>query len=203
MRHRYFVAWSGALLTVAILTGCQSQSESPRPDSDSTSRPSHSAVDGSVAQTGTMRIGSPPLNVPPSVVVPGTETNSPLPLAEVTDVAIEHLHDRSRVTYHLSGTGTVTWKVEYVSEAIRGGDNHVVDVNGSAILQVDIMGVTARQQFPPIETYGGTIAGVETALVSREIVQSFVGTAAGHPEFQVIGTESPGHIVVDVFYAPA
>ncbi|RZL24185.1 MAG: hypothetical protein EOP31_17265 [Rhodococcus sp. (in: high G+C Gram-positive bacteria)] len=150
-----------------------------------------------------MRIGSPPPNARPSLVVPGTETNAPLPIAEVTSVAIEHLDDRSRVTYYLSGTGTVTWKVEYVSEAIRGGDNHVVDVNGSSILQVDIMGVTALQQFPPIETYGGTISSVETALVSGEIVQSFVGTAAGRPEFQATGTESPGQIVVDVFYAPA
>lgn len=150
-----------------------------------------------------MRIGSPPPNVPPSLVVPGTETNAPLPIAEVTAVAIEHLDDRSRVTYHLSGTGTVTWKVEYVSEAIRGGDNHVVDVNGSSILQIDIMGATALQQFPPIETSGGTISSVETALVSGEIVQSFVGTAAGRPEFQATGMELPGQIVVDVFYAPA
>ncbi|MGG7103999.1 AMIN-like domain-containing (lipo)protein [Rhodococcus sp. 24CO] len=150
-----------------------------------------------------MRIGSPAPDERPSLVVPGTETNAPLPIAEVTAVAVDHLHDRSRVTYHLSGTGTVTWKVEYVSEAIRGGDNHVVDVNGSSILQVDIVGVTALQQFPPIETYGGTISSVETALVSRDIVQSFVGTAAGRPEFQATGTESPGHIVVDVFYAPA
>ncbi|WP_176459638.1 hypothetical protein [Rhodococcus sp. OK302] len=44
------------------------------------------------------------------------------------------------MTYRLDGNGTVTWKVEYASEAVRGGDSNVVDVGGKSIVQVDVVG---------------------------------------------------------------
>ncbi|MDI9915510.1 hypothetical protein [Rhodococcus sp. IEGM 1379] len=113
----------------------------------------------------------------------------------------EHLYDSSRVTYQLDGNGTVAWKVEYVSEAVRGGDSKVVDVGGRSIIQIDLMGVTAPQPFPPITAQDGTIMAVETASVSSSIVQSFIGTAAARPEFRATGTELPDQLVVDIFFA--
>lgn len=204
MRHRRLIAFGGTLLCFTALLGCQANPES-------SNDPNSSAVDNSgdaATQTGTIRVGNPQIAGPPSITLPpvitpsiGTDTSSPSPLAEVTGVTTEHLYDRSRVTYQLDGNGTVAWKVEYVSEAVRGGDSKVVDVGGRSIIQVDIMGVTAPQPFPPITAPDGTITEVETASVSSSIVQSFVGTAASRPEFQVTETESPDQLVVDIFFA--
>ncbi|WP_243620067.1 hypothetical protein [Rhodococcus sp. ARC_M6] len=88
-----------------------------------------------------------------------------------------------------------------MSEAVRGGDSKVVDVGGQSIIQVDIMGVTAPQPFPPINAQDGTVMAVETASVSSSIVQSFIGTATSRPGFRVTETESPDQLVVDIFFA--
>ncbi|NMM90598.1 hypothetical protein B2J88_40770 [Rhodococcus sp. SRB_17] len=204
MWHRRLIAFGGTLLCFTALLGCQSNPESTAESSTSTVDNSGNAA----TETGTMQVGNPPIAGPPSITLPpvltpsiGTDTNSPSPLAEVTGVTTEHLYDHSRVTYQLDGNGTVAWKVEYVSEAIRGGDSKVVDVGGRSIIQVDIMGVTAPQPFPPINAHDGTVMAVETASVSSSIVQSFIGTATSHPGFRVTETESPDHLVVDIFFA--
>lgn len=189
-------ALCGTLVCFIALTGCQSEPESTTDIDTSTG----DETGATAPRTGSIQVGNPPNAIPPSIaLLPGTETNAPTPLAEVTTVSIENHSDRTRVSYQLDGTGTVAWKVEAVSESIRAGDSTVVDVGGKSIIQVNLMGVTAPQPFPPIAASDGKVTGVATAAVSREIVQSFIGVSDAEPEVRASEVESPGQLVLDIF----
>ncbi len=145
--HR-LIALLGAISILALLTGCQTDGQpNTAGESSAAGESSTQAALDAATQTGTLQVGSPPIDAPSteiSTLAPlpnDTEVPSPTPRVDVTEIDVIDHDGFTRITYRFDGSGSVFWKTEYVSEAIRAGDSTVVDVGSRSILQVDLMGV--------------------------------------------------------------
>ncbi|EQM31006.1 hypothetical protein [Rhodococcus erythropolis] len=204
MNGRRLIALLGAISVFALLTGCQTDDQSNTAGESSTQ-----TVLDAETQTGTLQVGTPPIDAPPteiSTLAPfpnDTEIPSPNPRVDVTEIDVTEIdvtdHDGfTRITYRFDGNGSVFWKTEYVSEAIRAGDSTVVDVGSRSILQVDLMGVQSDSSLNSVSHEGENITRIDSAARNSAILQSFVGTVDIHPAYTVSKSDSPSQLMIDI-----
>ncbi|MBJ7479635.1 hypothetical protein [Rhodococcus sp. (in: high G+C Gram-positive bacteria)] len=205
MNGRRLIALLGAVFIFVLLSGCQTddQSDTAR-ESNTAGESSTQAVLDAATQTGTLQVGSPPTDAPSTEIsmlppLPNdTEIPSPNPRVEVTEIDVTDHDGFTRITYRFDGSGSVFWKAEYVSEAIRAGDSTVVDVGSRSILQVDLMGVQSDSVLDFVSHEGASITRMDSAAVNNTILQSFVGTVDIRPTYTVSTSDSPSRLTVDI-----
>ncbi|MGW6426467.1 AMIN-like domain-containing (lipo)protein [Nocardia sp. NPDC055053] len=132
---------------------------------------------------------------------------SPGAALTVTDIRIGRQEGFDRVVFALGGTGTPGWQVAYTDRAVQDGSGKTVDVAGSSILEVRILGsvypfdstVPAYSGPDPVTDPGVPgITGVYKTLVFEGTTQSFVGVDADRPPFAVTALTNPPRLVVDI-----
>ncbi|MCA2206036.1 hypothetical protein [Nocardia rosealba] len=125
----------------------------------------------------------------------------------VTDVRLGHHPGYDRVVYTLGGTGTPGWQVAYTDNAVQDASGKAVNVAGSSILEVRILG-SAYPFDSPVPPFAGPdpvtdpstprITGVYKSVVYEGVTQSFIGLDADRPGFTVSTLSDPPRLVVDV-----
>nr|WP_216645897.1 hypothetical protein [Isoptericola halotolerans] len=123
----------------------------------------------------------------------------------VTDVRVGAHDDFDRVVLDLEGTGAPGWRVEYVDEALEPGRGDPVDVDGEAVLQVDVTG-TAMPMDSGVEEYGGdpvpgpgeSVEQVVYRFVFEGTTTAFVGVDGEPRPFRVLTLSDPTRLVIDV-----
>jgi hypothetical protein len=123
----------------------------------------------------------------------------------VTDVRLGEHAAYDRVVFDLEGTGTPGWRVGYVEEALNPGRGDEVDVDGDAVLQVEITG-TAMPMDSGVEEYSGdpvdgpgeSIEEVVYRFVFEGTTTAFVGVDGEPRPFRVLVPSDPTRLVVDV-----
>ncbi|MDV8008742.1 hypothetical protein [Rhodococcus sp. IEGM 1318] len=199
MNVRRVITLLGAMSFLSLLAGCQTDDESDTAGGSSTK-----VVLDAATRTGTLQVGSRPINAPSteiSMLPPlpnATEIPSPNPRVEVTEIDVTDHDGFTRITYRFDGNGSVFWKAEYVSEAIRAGDSTVVDVGSRSILQVDLMGVQSASVHDSVSHEGASITRMDSAAVNNTILQSFVGTVDIRPTYTVSTSDSPSQLTIDI-----
>lgn len=125
----------------------------------------------------------------------------------VTNIRIGRQPGFDRVVYDLGGKGTPGWIVQYADRAVQDGSGKPIDVAGTSILEVQILGST----YPfdsAVPAYAGpdpatdpsapAIAGVYRTTVFEGTTQSFIGVHADRPGFTVSTLTNPTRLVIDV-----
>ncbi|MFC6014075.1 AMIN-like domain-containing (lipo)protein [Nocardia lasii] len=125
----------------------------------------------------------------------------------VSDIRLGSHPGFDRVVFVLGGAGTPGWQVAYTDSATQDGSGRAVDVAGSSILEVRVLGSTYPfdSTVPPFAgpdpvTDPGTpmITGVYQRLVYEGVTQSFVGIDAAQRPFAVSTLTDPPRLVVDI-----
>lgn len=124
------------------------------------------------------------------------------------------MHDGfDRITFTLEGDDRdAGWRVEYVEEAIQQGSGNVVEVEGEAILAVDLTGMALPPDLPEdveddlvspqtIGFDGDGIVEVVVGSVFEGHQQVFIGTTGRQP-FTVQRLDDPQRVYIDVTHAP-
>ncbi|MCX4096139.1 hypothetical protein [Nocardia sp. alder85J] len=169
---------------IALLAGCSTPSNHPAPAPAGTTSPTPAAA------------------VPRSADDALASRDARL---TVTGVHLEHLPGIDRVVYELGGTGAPGWQVRYVGQPLQDGSGTPVEVAGTSILEVRILGsaypwdsLAAEYDGPDPVTDPAVpgIAGVYGTQVYEGVTQSFIGVRADRPAYTVTG--DPARLVVDI-----
>ncbi|MGW4842947.1 AMIN-like domain-containing (lipo)protein [Nocardia brasiliensis] len=125
----------------------------------------------------------------------------------VTNIRIGHQPGFDRVVYDLGGKGTPGWIVQYTDRAVQDGSGKPVEVAGTSILEVQILG-SAYPFDSAVTPYAGPdpardpsapgVAGVYRTLVFEGTTQSFIGVEADRPGFSVSTLSNPTRLVIDI-----
>ena len=194
----------GLAAAALLLAGCAGQAD----PEESASTGSPSATSAAATETTAASAGEEPAvettSFPADTSPDVAEAVSPEGLV-VTEVRAGRHEGFDRVVLELAGTGTPGWRVEYVEAAAAPGSGDAVDVPGSAVLQVEVVGTSY-----PYETDAEEVARGPVSVSGTESVQgvvygatyegssvAWIGTGAATP-FRVYALESPTRVVVEV-----
>ena len=127
-------------------------------------------------------------------------------LVTVTDIRIGRHDGFDRVVFEVDGTGAPGWDVRYVDDPASQGSGDPIDVEGSAALQVILMGIGLPHDTGVDEWSGPNPLAVAATETVTEVAWdatfegqsvAFVGTTAQTP-FRVYLLENPVRVVVEV-----
>lgn len=146
---------------------------------------------------------------PPFAADTAPDTAEPSAGAQLllTDIRLAGHDGFDRVVYEYEGEGTPGWNARYVDEAVADASGLPVEVAGSSLIEVTIMGVRYPEEGD--DAYDGpSVIRAEGTEVVTEVVdssifegyhQSFVGLdSAERLPFRVYLLEDPVRVVVDV-----
>jgi hypothetical protein len=131
----------------------------------------------------------------------------------LVDVDLGDQGTADRVTFTFDGDdGEAGWRVRYVDEAVQQGSGNVLDIEGAAILELNLTGMALPPDLPPdieddvvvSETFpfdGEGIVEVEVGSVFEGQQQIFIGTTGRQP-FTVERLPNPQRVYIDVEHAP-
>lgn len=110
-----------------------------------------------------------------------------------------------RVTFTIEGDGEAGWRVRYVDEAIAHGSGQTVEVDGEAILEVQLVGAALPPDLDfdvwspedPIAFGGDGIVEIVDLSVYEGQHQIFIGTTGVQP-FTVNWLTDPQRVYIDV-----
>ncbi|MEU6564645.1 AMIN-like domain-containing (lipo)protein [Nocardia nova] len=155
---------------------------------------------------------APPTSEPAIAPPSGTTPQDTAPALDsrltVTGVRIGHHPGFDRVVYELGGTGGPPgWRVQYTDRAVQDGSGRQLEIAGSSILEVQILG-TAYPWDSGVTPYDGpdpatdpsapAIAGVYGTNAYEGTTQSFIGVNADRPPFTVTALDKPVRLVIDI-----
>ncbi|AHH21348.1 hypothetical protein NONO_c65780 [Nocardia nova SH22a] len=151
---------------------------------------------------------SEPAVAPPSGTTPQQTAPALDSRLTVTGVRIGHHPEFDRVVYELGGTGGPPgWRVQYTDRAVQDGSGRLLEIAGSSILEVQILG-TAYPWDSGVTPYDGpdpatdpsapAIAGVYGTNAYEGTTQSFIGVNADRPSFSVTALDKPVRLVIDI-----
>ncbi len=178
---------------LALLAGCSNENPNPAtrvpPSAPVTSSPESNEP--------------PPAGISPQQATPANDSR-----LTVTDVRIGHHPGFDRIVYQLGGTGGPPgWRVQYTDRAVQNGSGKELDIAGSSVLEVQILG-TAYPWDSGVTPYEGPdpatdpsapgIAGVYGTAAYEGTTQSFIGVNADRPPFSVTALDRPARLVVDI-----
>ena len=188
-----------------LMAGCAAQTDADEAGATGSAAPSTSAA--AEATAGTTASSAPAAETSPFPAGTGVQTADPVDPAGLTVTAVRAAaHDGyDRVVFELAGSGAPGWQVEYVDTPSAQGSGDVVDVPGTAFLQVTLQGTTY-----PYESGAEEVARGAVPLSGTETVQgvvydatfegsslAWIGTA-GQAPFRVYALTGPSRVVVEV-----
>ncbi|GGK48306.1 AMIN-like domain-containing (lipo)protein [Nocardia camponoti] len=185
---------------VVLLSGCGTDDANP------VAAPRSSPVT-SAAPTSTPPHFADANPQPPSDNTPKAGEASPGAALSLTGIRIGSGTGYDRVVFDLAGKGTPGWQVAYTDAATQDGSGRQIDVAGSSILEVRILGsvypfdaVVAPYEGPdPVtDPSAPTVTGVYRHTVYEGTTQSFIGLNADRPAFAVSTLNNPPRLVVDI-----
>jgi len=160
---------------------------------------------------------APRESVAPSTVETPSSTRSPSPSSETSDadlpsheqsgpydlvlkrVRVVDRDDHDRVVLSFSGTGRPGWYARFVDRAVLDGSGDVVDLDGDAILRLDISGTPTLGRRTRVRSdLGGGVVDVHAVGAFEGVTQVFVGLADGRTPFRVDALTGPSRLVVDL-----
>jgi len=106
-----------------------------------------------------------------------------------------------RIVLTFAGQGKPGWAARYVDRAVVDGSGEVVDLDGEAILQLDISGTptqasgTARRVH---RSLAGDLVDLHALGAWEGVTQVFLGLDGGRTPFRVATRTTPVRLVVDV-----
>lgn len=109
-----------------------------------------------------------------------------------------------RVVVDLAGEGVPGWRAEYVPEAIEDGRGNRIEVDGEAILSIDISGTRYPEEGEGHDVPRGPVEGpdiveeVHYVGTFEGLTQVFIGVDDGPAEFRVFALAQPARLVVDI-----
>lgn len=189
-----------ALLAAAsLLLGACSSGESQDSASETTAE---QAVAHVQLASGSMTVGNPPEEIPPPFhgappEQTPTSTAEPASAFGMTDVQVQD----GAAVFSFAGDGVVNYVASYVDKAVTSGSGATVDVQGTSILQVDLISSPSAQSLPhetALPDQLGSIVSVNTTDPSDGVTQAFIGTSSERPDFTVSVQQDPPAVVVRV-----
>ena len=117
------------------------------------------------------------------------------------DVRVVDHDGHDRVVLRFAGSGRPGWAVRFVEEAVLEGSGDVVELEGDAILQLDISGtptLTPNSSGPVRSELGGDVVDVHAVGAYEGITQVFVGLRGGPTAFRVSALTDPPRLLVDL-----
>lgn len=145
---------------------------------------------------------SPNINTEPD------EGESQAPMVSVTDVRVGRHDGFDRVVFEIAGGGQAGWNVRYVDEARAAGSGFPIEVDGQAVLAVNLTNINLPPDAPEgVEPWDGPERirpqgqGPLVEIVEDVVYEGhhtfFVGVGDTVP-FQVHRLESPQRVVLDI-----
>jgi hypothetical protein len=113
---------------------------------------------------------------------------------------VEH-ESGDRIVLTFAGDGKPGWAVRYVDEAVVDGSGEVVDLDGDAILQLDLAGTPTQASGttrPVRRSLAGDVVDLHALSPWEGVTQVFLGIDGGRTPFRVSALRAPSRIVVDV-----
>jgi hypothetical protein len=113
---------------------------------------------------------------------------------------VEH-ESGDRIVLTFTGDGKPGWAVRYVDEAVVDGSGEVVDLDGDAILQLDLSGTPTRASGttrPVHRRLAGDVVDLHALRAWEGVTQVFLGIDGGRTPFRVSPLATPSRLVVDV-----
>ena len=204
-----------ALALAVLLAGCATGTDTTAPTASptgttepttapstplDTSTPADTTSDSPTATPSPTSAGgsTPPFT---ATTEPDTAVGTGAPVT-VTDVRVGQHDGYDRVVLDVAGGGMAGWDARYVDDPRQQGSGDPVEVDGQAVLAVDLTnigipddtGVDAYDG-PQRLTVGDTIVEVVVGSIFEGHMQVFVGTSGEQP-FRVL--ELDGSVVIDV-----
>lgn len=197
---------------VALLAACGGPGGTPS-DTGTSASPTadETTVEPSQEPTPSASEGTPADEVTDAPQFPAdTAADTQEPSGEsdlmLTDVRAAEHDGFDRVVLEFAGTGGPGWRTEYVAEAVQDGSGEPIDVEGDAVLQVNVSGTRypaeneagyydGPRSFSPEdeevdEVYvGGTFEG---------LTQVVLGIDSADAPFRVFPLQDPVRVVIDV-----
>lgn len=171
------------------------------PSPTETASPSPTASPGDTTNDGDD--DAPPF---PANAEPDTGEAAGGSVGTLADIRVGGHEGFDRVVFEFTGSGTPSWNVRYVEEAIQDASGEPVPVDGDAILEVTLFSVEIPE---PDGTFydGPDEIRVEATEQVKEVVysslfegylQAFIGVDDGEQPFRAYAMEDPSRIVVEV-----
>jgi hypothetical protein len=182
---------SAMTVVLGLLTSCGGSSEDP------------TAIQGSAAPSTTVETPSSTRSPSPSsetsdADLPSHEQSGPYDLV-LKRVRVVDRDDHDRVVLSFSGTGRPGWYARFVDRAVLDGSGDVVDLDGDAILRLDISGTPTLGRRTRVRSdLGGDVVDVHAVGAFEGVTQVFVGLADGRTPFRVDALTGPSRLVVDL-----
>ena len=177
----------------------------PTTDAPTTSAPTPDTSDSGTSSPAAPSSSPPGTSAPfPANTRPDTHEGSGNPVT-VTDVRVGRHDGYERVVLDVGGGGQPGWDARYVDDPRHQGSGDPVDVDGDAVLVVDVTNVghpedtgVAMYDGPSRLAVGDTILEVVVGSTFEGHTQVFLGVA-GQQRFRVQWID--GSVVVDVVSA--
>ena len=206
MRAPLRLAVPALAVSLALVSGCAEQGDADAASSSGGSSTAETSAEESPAASSAA--GTPAADFPGDTE-PDTESASGEAWVTVSDVRLAAQDGFDRIVFDVGGAGTPGWNVQYVEDPIEPGRGEPVQLEGGAVLQVEITGAgypfeTGIEEF----SSAGTVTAAETGSVTEVdflatyegVTTAFVGTRAEAP-FRVYLLENPVRVVVEVAHA--
>jgi hypothetical protein len=192
MRTRLCLTTAFALL---LLTSCVDAVDEaavpPEPGGGSTSEPPRS--DLTPADTNAA-------DSPDGPQIQTGQRSGPYDL-ELEDVRVVEHEGGDRIVLTFAGDGKPGWVVRYVDEAVVDGSGQVVNLDGDAILQLDLSGTPTQASGttrPVHRSLAGDVVDLHALRAWEGVTQVFLGIDGGRTPFQVSALTTPSRLVLDV-----
>ena len=106
-----------------------------------------------------------------------------------------------RIVLTFAGDGKPGWAVRYVDEAVVDGSGEVVDLDGDAILQLDLSGTPTQASGTTRRVHrslAGDVVDLHALSAWEGVTQVFLGIDGGRTPFRVSALTTSSRLVVDV-----
>jgi hypothetical protein len=120
---------------------------------------------------------------------------------ELEGVRVVEHESGDRIVLTFAGDGSPGWTVRYVDEAVVDGSGEVVELDGDAILQLDLFGTPTQGSGttrPMHRRFGGDVVDLHALRAWEGVTQVFLGIEGGRTTFRVSALATPSRLVVDL-----
>jgi hypothetical protein len=120
---------------------------------------------------------------------------------ELEGVRVVEHESGDRIVLRFAGDGKPGWAVRYVDEAVVDGSGEVVDLDGDAILQLDLFGTPTQASGttrPMHRRLAGDVVDLHALRAWEGVTQVFLGIDGERTPFRVSALAAPSRLVVDV-----
>jgi hypothetical protein len=120
---------------------------------------------------------------------------------ELEGVRVVEHESGDRIVLTFAGDGSPGWTVRYVDEAVVDGSGEVVELDGDAIMQLDLFGTPTQASGttrPMHRRLAGDVVDLHALRAWEGVTQVFLGIDGGRTPFRVSALATPSRLVVDL-----